>query len=151
MTTSTQTPVGKRRVRLPKLRDNASLLRKIAAEKVTIRDAAGTRQLTVLEAIILRLQYKAIRVDLRADKRLDVLRERLAPRHGQPAALLVVPGMADEADWIRQANIQNQFAAEPELDPPPPHPSEPSAQPKSPTAHRSSTPIPRQARRHLIR
>lgn len=113
MTDISTSSQGKRRGRPPGSRNITTILREIAETKVTIRDADGRRTLTVLEAIILRLQHKAMRGDLRTDKRLADLRDRLRPRPRTRPGLLVVPGMMAEAEWKRRMEIVNQFKQAP--------------------------------------
>jgi len=141
---------GKPRGRPPGSRNVATIFHDLANRRVNLKDAAGPRTATYLEAIILRLLLKAARGDLRADKRLDLIRARMTPAASEPAALLVVPGMMDQAEWIREAEIRNRFAVCPEMDPPPPRratvPSPPVEPPRRVTAS-----IPRQAPPRLIR
>lgn len=121
---SDKPPTRTRRGRPPGSRNEATILRELAAQKVTIRDADGTRTVTYMQANTLRLLHKAARGDLRVDKRLDLIRARLQPEQTEVAGVLLVPGMMEEAEWVRQAEIRNRFAERPEMDPPP-RPAEP--------------------------
>jgi hypothetical protein len=96
-----------------------TLLRTIAEDKVTVRDASGAREVTVLEAIILRLQLKEAKGDIAIMRKLERLRASIEPPAGVSLGYLVVPGTKSPEDWIAREEKLNALRQQPEGPSPP--------------------------------
>jgi len=72
----------------------------------------------------------------------------------EPAAVLLVPGVTDQAEWIRRAEIRNRFAMRPEMEPPPRPTDAPEPPPSTPVrsgARGAAPAIPRRTPPRLMR
>lgn len=94
-------------------RNLATIVREIAGELVPVRDGGKAHRLPIWQAVIKRLQLKAMRGDIKADRGVDKLRAVLSPELHPEAGLLVVPGMMETREWIRREEIANRFRQPP--------------------------------------
>lgn len=145
----------RRRGRPPGRQSKATLLSKIADEHVSIRDVEGAREVSVREAIILRLLFKAATGDIAIMRKLERFRAQLQPTVGITPGLLVVPGMMPADEWIAQQERLNTVRRPPEgLSAAVPPSSTSPARPSAPQPPRPPGPPhvpPRPARRQIIR
>lgn len=95
-------------------RNMSTILRELASELVMVRDARGSRQVPLREALLLKLRQLMVHGDIKSDKFADKLRAQVAPVQATAPALLVVPEPMGAEEWIRRAEIENQFKQAPE-------------------------------------
>jgi len=85
----------------------------IALEKHRVKLNGRMRNLTTAELALIKLQRIAMSGDVRAARRLDRLRERIEASRSDDAGVAVFPERPSEEEWIRRAEIDNQFKQAP--------------------------------------
>lgn len=131
---SAKRQAGGKRGRPKGSRNMSTILRELASELVVVRDARGSRKVPLKEALLLKLRQLMVQGDIKSDKFADKLRAQVAPEQAALPGLLVVPEPMSEEEWIRRAEIENQFKQAPED----PFPKAPP--PVPPTALKSGVP-----------
>lgn len=134
----------RKRGRPPGVPNIGTIVRRVAAELVTIETADGPRGVTVAEAVLRKVQLLSLTGNLQASRLLDRERERHAPAGDEPAGLLVTPEPPTMEEWVREQEIRNRFRTPPD-DPRPgaastPAPAPPSTSPLPPGAGQKRLP-----------
>ncbi len=107
---------GKRRAGRPKgARNVKTIVKELARQRIPIHEAGEDQQVSVVEALVLKLQHLAMTGDVAANKRLDQLRLRIEPEPPADAGLLVVPQPLAQTEWIRRAEIEDRSRQKPEM------------------------------------
>lgn len=101
-------------------RNEATIVREVGQMLTTITVGGKEVRVTVAEAMLLLLERKAMTGDVRADRALTKLRSRLTPEDDNANfGILLVPEPPDESEWIRRAEILNEFREPLEMAEPP--------------------------------
>ena len=125
---------SKRRGRPKGARNEATIVREVGRMPTTITQGEEKMQVTIAEAMVRLLERRTMTGDVPADRLLAKLRARIAPRdEDEKPAILLVPEPLDQDEWIRRAEICNQFTEQPGMPEPPP-----GSTLEGPPAHRSS-------------
>lgn len=96
-------------------RNEATIVREVAAMRTTITEGSDTRSVSIAEALVLLLERKVMGGDIPADKHLAKLRNAIAPEPPGDAGVLLAPEVLSEEEWIRQQEVINRFSEAPDM------------------------------------
>ncbi|AZI36297.1 hypothetical protein [Caenibius tardaugens] len=95
-----------------------TLVHDLAGDTIMLRDAGGvSRQVSIVEALLLALRNLAMTGDIEAAKRLEQLHRMRVPEptDGSTQGLLLVPEALSVEEWARQEDIRCQHTQPPEM------------------------------------
>ena len=94
-------------------RNTKTIVQQIAREKHRVKEGGRPRQITTVELLVRRLLAKAMAGDIKAEKYLERVRDRVAPANDETGYILAPEDMSAE-DWIERQERLNQLRTAPQ-------------------------------------
>ncbi|MEZ5711371.1 MAG: DUF5681 domain-containing protein [Sphingobium sp.] len=109
------TKKARKRGRPPGSRNTSTITREFACLKVSITEHGGRRKVSMAEVFLRQLRNLALQGDIAAQKLVEKVRHTLNPEADSEMryGVLLAPGMQSEQEWIRRAEIENQYKTMP--------------------------------------
>lgn len=101
-----------KRGRPPGAQNLKPIVQAFAAQKIAV--GPDGQEITVAEAVLIRLRDAYLKGNRKAEARLDKLRERIVPR--EDGGVLVMPDQLSPEEWVRRAEISNEYREMPTLE-----------------------------------
>ncbi|MEZ5656106.1 MAG: DUF5681 domain-containing protein [Sphingobium sp.] len=106
----------RKRGRPPGALNTSTIYRQFARQKVSITENGVRRKIPMGKALLRLLRHLALEGDIAAQKLVEKIRHTLNPESDSDRhqGVLLAPEMLSPAEWIRRAEIENRYKAEPD-------------------------------------